>query len=383
LTNEDEQPAAGAFDAAEIAQRLAVWHEAEQRSLPWRMAPAGQRDPYTVWVSEIMAQQTRLETVVDYFQRWMERFPTLALLAAADQQEVLKVWEGLGYYARARNLHRAAQAVMAQHGGVVPDDRKLLLQLPGIGAYTVGAILSLAYGRREPLLDGNVKRVLSRLADIAQPIDERATLALLWTLARAVVEAAPAGAAGTVNEALMELGALICTPQNPRCLLCPVAAHCRAAAQGTQAQRPVTRPRKRTPHMDVAAGVIWAGDAYATPLLITQRPQEKMLGGLWEFPGGKLEPQDADLQACLRREIGEELGIEIAVGEQLATVQHAFTHFRMSMHVFHARHLSGTPQSLGCAAWRWVELAEIDDYPFPVADRKVIALLRAENSRGE
>lgn len=327
-----------------------------------------------------MAQQTRLDTVVAYFERWMARFPTIATLAAADQQEVLKLWEGLGYYARARNLHRAAQIVMAEHGGELPAERKALAALPGIGDYTVGAILSLAFNQPEPILDGNVKRVLSRLADIATPIEERETLRLLWALARAVVSAAEAGRAGSTNEALMELGATICVPVNPRCLLCPVAARCQAAAHGTQAERPVTLPKRPTPHYDVAAGVIWQGDPFASKFLIAQRPQEGMLGGLWEFPGGKLEPEDADLAACLRREIREELAIDIEVGEPITQVRHAYTHFRITLHAFHARHVAGTPQALGCADWRWITLDELDAYPFPVTDQKVIALLRQNSS---
>ena len=323
-----------------------------------------------------MAQQTRVETVVDYFNRWMARFPTLAVLAVADQQEVLKVWQGLGYYARARNLHRAAQVVMQEYNGEIPRNRTTLRKLPGIGDYTVGAILSLAFNQPEPILDGNVKRVLSRIADIDQPIEETATLRTLWELARQVVEAAPPGKAGSVNEGLMELGALICIPQNPRCLLCPVAEYCLAAARGVQAERPVTLPKRRIPHVDVAAGVIWQGEPLASPLLIAQRPQTGMLGGLWEFPGGKLEPEDADLAACLRREIQEELGIEIAVGEPLTVVRHTYTHFRMTMQVFHARYTAGTPQALGCADWRWVTLDELDAFPFPVTDQKVILALR-------
>ena len=361
---------------AAIAEQLAAWHDQQQRSLPWRSAPAGQRDPYQVWISEIMAQQTRIETVIDYFVRWMQRFPTIAALAAADQQDVLKQWEGLGYYARARNLHRAAQIVAAEHDGVLPTDRATLRQLPGIGDYTVGAILSLAYNQPEPILDGNVKRVLSRVADIDQPIDQPARLRLLWQLAREVVEAAPPNGAGTVNEALMELGALICVPANPRCLLCPIADHCVARARGTQNERPVTSPKRQTPHYDVAAGVIWQGEIGTSSLLIAQRPQEGMLGGLWEFPGGKLEPDDADLQACLRREIREELGIDITVEALVATVQHAYTHFRITLYAFHARHVGGEPQALGCADWRWVTLDELDAYPFPVTDRKIIAALR-------
>jgi A/G-specific adenine glycosylase len=364
----------------EIAEALASWHDQQQRSLPWRSAPAGQRDPYEVWISEIMAQQTRIETVVDYFVRWMRRFPTLRALAEADQQDVLKQWEGLGYYARARNLHRAAQIVVEAHDGVLPANRAALLRLPGIGEYTAGAILSLAFNHTEPILDGNVKRVLSRLADIDQPIDQPATLRQFWQHAREVVEAAPAGAAGSVNEALMELGALVCVPANPRCLLCPVADHCLAFARGTQNERPVTSPKRQTPHYDVAAGVIWQGETGTSPILIAQRPQEGMLGGLWEFPGGKQEPEDADLQACLRREIQEELGITIRVGERITTVQHAYTHFRITLAAFHAQHIGGEPQALGCAAWRWVTLDALDDYPFPVTDRKIIAALRGSTA---
>jgi len=358
-----------------IADALAIWHDRQQRSLPWRSAPAGARDPYAVWVSEIMAQQTRVETVVDYFNRWMARFPTLADLAAADQQSVLKAWEGLGYYARARNLHKAAQVVMAEHGGTLPAERAALRKLPGIGDYTVGAILSLAYNQPAPILDGNVKRVLSRLTDLDRPIDQSATLRQLWQLAAAAVSAAAPGQAGSVNEGLMELGATVCAPTNPRCLVCPLVAHCQAAARGTQAQRPVTTPKRPTPHYDVTAGVIWQGEIGASPLLIAQRPAHGMLGGLWEFPGGKLEPTDADLPACLRREITEELGIEITVAAPLTVVRHAYTHFRITLHVFHAQHMARTPQTLGCADWRWITLDALDAYPFPVTDQKVIRTL--------
>jgi A/G-specific adenine glycosylase len=225
-----------------------------------------------------------------------------------------------------------------------------------------------------------VKRVLSRLADIDRPIDDRATLKLLWALARAVVEAAPKGSAGACNEALMELGATICTPTGPRCLICPLAAHCRAAASGTQHARPVMPPRKRTPHYDVAAGVIWQGRPYASPLLIAQRPHDGMLGGLWEFPGGKREPEDRSLEACLKREIEEELAVTIAVGDPLTTVRHAYTHFRITLHAFHARHVDGQPQAIGCDDWRWVGLEELAAFPMPVTDRKIVAALRLAES---
>jgi len=367
----------------EIAERLIEWHDPEQRLLPWRNAAAGFRAPYAVWISEIMAQQTRLETVADYFVRWMERFPTIEALAAADQQDVLTIWQGLGYYARARNLHKAAQQVIADHDGVLPNNRVDLLKLPGIGEYTAGAILSMAFAKPEPVLDGNVKRVLSRLADVAEPVDERATIKAMWAVARDLVEAAPDGSAGALNEALMEFGAKLCTPTSPRCLICPLVAHCLAAQNGTQHERPVMLPKKKVPHFDVAAGVVWQGDPFESKLLIAQRPQDGMLGGLWEFPGGKEEEADGGLEACLRRELVEELAIRVAVGEQIATVKHAYTHFKITLVAFHARFLGGAgdhadPQAIGCADWRWIDFSELDDFPFPVTDRKVIDALHKE-----
>ncbi len=369
-------PQSGPNDPADLARRLIAWSTRQQRDMPWRDRPPGQRDPYAVWVAEIMAQQTRLDTVAPYFRRWMERFPTVHHLAAADLQEVLKLWEGLGYYARARNLHRAARQVVAEYGGQLPTERDALLALPGIGPYTAGAILSMAFGQPEPLVDGNVRRVLARLWDVDRPVEAASTRRFLWEQARALVEAAPPGQAGQLNEALMELGATVCTPQNPACDRCPLGHVCLAAARGTQALRPVTRPRRSTPHYQVAAAVLWQGEPYTSPLLIARRPLDGLLGGLWEFPGGKQEPQDPDLPACLRREIQEELGLEIRVGDPVTTVKHAFTHFRITLHAFHAFPLTGTPQALGCEEWRWVSLEELDDYPFPVTDQKIIRALR-------
>lgn len=362
---------------ASIVEPLVQWYEEHQRALPWRMAPAGERAGYAVWISEIMAQQTRVETVVEYYLRWMERFPTVEALAAADQQEVLKLWEGLGYYARARNLHRAAQQVVEQHGGQLPQSRAELLKLPGIGEYTVGAICSLAFGQAEPILDGNVKRVVSRLADIETPINESGTLKELWRLARELVEAAPAGQAGMLNEALMELGATVCVPAKPRCLICPIHEQCAAVRQGTQMQRPVVQPRKKTPHYDVTVGVIWQGQPFASPFLIGQRPQSGMLGGMWELPGGKLMDEDGMFQACLQREVAEKLAIEIKdiQDESFAQVRHAYTHFRITLHGFQAYYLAGEAHSSFYTAWRWVELAELDDYPFPVTTQKIFNIL--------
>ncbi len=366
-------------NSVQIAEALLYWQRAHLRTLPWRNAPAGQRSPYAVWVSEIMAQQTRLATAETYFMRWMARFPTIHALADAELQEVLKLWEGLGYYARARNLHKAARMVVQEHGGVLPCTRTELLSLPGIGDYTAGAILSLAYGQPEPILDGNVKRVLSRLYDIETSIDDSSTVKRLWRLSEDLVRAAGTNA-GAFNEALMELGALVCNPRAPHCDLCPVLQYCFAYASDTVDSRPVRRERMRTPYYDVTAAVVWQGEPHDSQLLIAQRPLDGMLGGLWEFPGGKVEPSDASFAACLQREIQEELAIEIDVLEPITQVQHAYTHFRITLHAFHAQLIHGTPQAVECADWRWIDWCDLNEYPFPVTDQKVIQALGRERN---
>ncbi len=352
-------------DIPALQRDLIAWFAAHGADLPWRRV----RDPYRVWLSEIMLQQTQVATVIPYFERFLERFPTVEALAAAPLDEVLKLWEGLGYYSRARNLHRAAQAVVAEHGGAFPATVEGLRSLPGIGRYTAGAIASLAFGVDAPVLDGNVIRVLARLFDIADDVGAAATKARLWALAESLV---PPGQAGAWNEGLMELGRVICTPKSPACDVCPVAAHCLARARGVQDARPVKAPRARTPHYDVTAAVIRREDGR---ILIAQRPLDGMLGGLWEFPGGKREPGET-LEDCLRREIREELAVTIDVGPQIGVVRHGYTHFRITLYAFHCTLRAGTPQAIGCAAWTWVALDDLDRYAFPVTDRKIIAMLR-------
>ncbi len=352
---------------AQLQSALLDWAAGHLRPLPWRTTP---RDPYRVWVSEVMLQQTRVETVVPYFERWVRLFPDVQALARAPLDDVLKAWEGLGYYARARNLHRAAREIVAAHGGHVPDDAEALRRLPGVGRYTAGAILSIAFGRDEPALDGNIRRVLSRVFAVAEPTRPRLDRAL-WELARALL---PTGRAGAFNEALMELGATICTPRNPLCPPCPWAFACAAYAQGTQALFPPRAARKPTPHYDVTAAVIWREPGV---FLVARRNAEGLLGGLWEFPGGKAEPGES-LEDCLRREIREELGVRIRVGERLTVVKHAYTHFRITLHAFHAWLEPGEPepQALDCAAWRWIRLDEAESVAFSAADLRILDALR-------
>jgi A/G-specific adenine glycosylase len=351
--------------SSEIVPLLLDWWDAGHADLPWRRT----RDPYAVWVAEVMLQQTQIATVIPYYERWLARWPAVHDLAAASLDDVLKMWEGLGYYGRARNLHAAAQRVVNEYDGRLPDTVAGLLKLKGIGPYTAGAIASIAFDRQAPVLDGNVIRVLSRLADLSEDVTTTTTRKRLWQMAGELV---PAERPGSFNQALMELGQTICMPALPHCHLCPVAAHCLARQRGAQLERPVRPSRRPTPHYHVAAGVIWREDGR---FLITQRPAEGLLGGLWEFPGGKQEPGET-LPQTLRREIREELAIDIAVKRPLQPIKHAYTHFRITLHPFHAAYRGGRLRHLGVAAHAWVRLEELDRYALAVTDLKIIGQLK-------
>ena len=345
---------------AALAEQLLAWFACHARDLPWRR----ERTPYRIWVAEAMLQQTRVETVIPYYERFLARFPTIRALSAVSLEEVLRVWEGLGYYARARNLYAAARQIVAARDGQLPDTFEGLLALPGVGQYTAGAVASIAFGRDVPAVDGNVRRVLCRVFGIHQDVTHSAVRKELERLAANLI---PPGRAGAFNEALMELGAIVCTPRSPRCDDCPLNDLCLARKQGNPESLPVKRPRKPTPHYDVAAAVTVGDDGR---VLVAQRNVDDMLGGLWEFPGGKQEPGET-LPECLAREMREELDIEVGVGELVLVVEHAYTHFRITLHAFRCRLLSGKPRCLDCAAFRWVEPAELDALPMSVADRKV------------
>lgn len=345
--------------------RLLDWYRRHRRPLPWRAS----RDPYRIWISEIMLQQTRVEQIAPHFERFIARFPTLRELAAASEEEVLKAWEGLGYYARARNLYRAARRIAEEYEGRFPDTCEGLLSLPGIGQYTAAAVSSIAFDRPHPALDGNATRVLCRVLRIEEDPSRSAVKTRLIAAGERLL--APESA-GDFNQGMMELGARICTPRQPRCLVCPVATWCRARAElADPSVLPIRKTKKEKPHWEVTAGLIWKRGK----LLIAQRPTQGRLGGLWEFPGGKQEPGET-LPECLARELREELGIEIEVGEHLISVDQAYTHFDITLHAFAARHLRGQPQALGCADWRWATLDKLDEYPFPRADRRIIEYLR-------
>jgi A/G-specific adenine glycosylase len=347
----------------QLRQSLLDWYAASGRTLPWRET----QDPYAIWISEVMLQQTQVKTVIPYYQRWLDWFPTIATLAAAEQQQVLKAWQGLGYYARARNLHRAAQLIVSEYGGVFPTELAIVMTLPGIGRTTAGGILSAAFNQATPILDGNVKRVLARI--VALPVPPHKALSTLWQHSSELLDPQHPH---DFNQALMDLGATLCMPKNPACLICPWQAHCEAYNLNKQLEIPMTESRAALPHKAIGVAVIWNDEGQ---ILIDRRPQEGLLGGLWEFPGGKVEPGET-IEECIVREIREELGIEIAVGDHLITIDHAYTHFRVTLNVHHCRHLSGVPEAIACDEIRWVSVGELDGFPFPKANETIIAAIR-------
>lgn len=346
---------------------LLRWFRRHRRALPWR----GRRTAYRVWLSELMLQQTRVDQALPYFQRFLRRFPTLRALARASFDEVLKAWEGLGYYRRARHAHAAARLIVGRHGGRFPRTHAGLRALPGVGPYTAAAVGSLAFGLDEPVWDGNVARVMARLTACRRPLREAAVRARLQALVRACL---PVGRAGLYNEALMELGALCCTPRAPTCPRCPVRAVCAAAAEGRPERYPVRAPRRARPHKVVGAGVIWRSSG---EVLIAQRKAESMLGGLWEFPGGTREPGET-LPQCIARELREELGLRVRVGRHLVTVRHAYTHFTIELHAYWARITGGRPRAIHCAAYAWARPEALGAYAFSAADLRIIAALAGQ-----
>ena len=345
----------------ELNTALLSWFDAYARKLPFR----GVKDPYAVWLSEIMLQQTQVTTVVPYFERFMKRFPTVQKLAAARLDSVLKLWQGLGYYTRARNLHKAARIIVEQHRGVFPDTFDAIIALPGIGRYTAGAIASIAFGLPVPVLDGNVIRVLCRLYRLSENPKTPAAQKHLWHLAETLV---PQNRPGDFNQSLMELGATLCTPKNPNCPQCPVQSLCQAYARNEQDVLPRMQKNASTPHYTVAVGLIFNGGK----LLIDKRSPDGFLGGLWELPGGKKQKNET-LKHAVAREIKEETGVEVIVGKRLCIVRHAYSHFRITLHAYRCDYVGGTAKAIHCAAVKWVAPKDINKFAFPAATLKIFA----------
>ena len=337
---------------------LLGWYRANKRDLPWRKTD----DPYRIWVSEVMLQQTQVNTVVPYYQKFLQRFEEIESLARANSQEVLKVWEGLGYYARARNLHRAASIVLKEHRGVIPDRWEEFRKLPGVGDYIAAAVLSLAFEKPFPVVDGNVKRVLARLRVIKNPVNKSSSAKIFREAVGTLLDQKKPG---TFNQAMMELGAVVCRPQHPLCDTCPVLKMCKAYQSGAVLDYPKTVKKPPTPQYRIAVGVVFKNGR----ALITRRKPSGLLGGLWEFPGGKIQKSESPEAACIR-EIKEEVNLAIKVDSRLCRVKHAYTHFKIVMDVFCCSYVSGRVALNGPVDHRWINLQQLDDYPFPKANHK-------------
>jgi A/G-specific adenine glycosylase len=354
-----------------IRQALVEWFGKTGRDLPWRR----DYDPYHIWISEIMLQQTQMDRGVFYYKRWLERFPDIKVVAAAEEREILKYWEGLGYYARARNLHKAAQIMVDMHQGKVPESYETLLSLPGVGPYTAAAITSIAFNHDIAVVDANVERIFARLFDIDGPIKSSTTKKRIHHKALSLL---PPGEARVFNQALMDLGGLICTPKNPACGDCPVAEFCLALGSGRVHERPVVSPSGKTILIEMATGVL----THQGCLFIQQRQANDVWGSLWEFPGGRLEAGETPEETVIR-EYREETGFAVAVVAEITTVVHHYMRYKVVLHGFSCRLTGeGTEPALHAAQdFRWVAPCDLAQYGFPAGHRKLIEFM--EKSRHE
>jgi A/G-specific adenine glycosylase len=349
-------------EGPEFRASLLRWYASRKRDLPWRRTS----DPYAIWVSEVMLQQTKVGAVIPYYKRWLGLFPDIGTLARAPLQKVLRAWQGLGYYARARNLHEAAKDIVRRFEGRFPADEAVLRTLPGFGPYTTAAVLSLAFGKPLPVVEANVRRVMMRLLGIRGRAETKHDRRILAVLGGAISRRSP----GRFNQAMMELGALICRAGRPLCPRCPVRIFCAADKAGNQEKIPLPKKTKAT-EVEAVVAVIRQGGK----VLIQKRPSSGLLAGLWEFPGGKCEPGES-LRAALAREIREELGVGLEEVRPLVTVQHAYTRFEVTLHAFlgrvRAEDLKAIRNKPGGLPRRWVALSALGGYPFPSGSAKII-----------
>ncbi len=342
-----------------FSRKLLKWYAAHHRELPWRQTG----DPYKIWISEVMLQQTTVPAVIPYYNKWLSQFPDVQTLGDAPLQQVLKAWQGLGYYQRAKNLHRSARILVDEHGGKIPQDYEELIKLPGFGPYTTAAVLSIAYDKLFPVIDANVRRVWMRIMGMKKESTPRADKEILKYMKPFL----PPAKMGIFNQAVMELGSLVCRTKSPLCLLCPVQEYCKAFTMGEQEIIP--RPQKRSYRkIEAVIGVIEKQGKY----LIQKRPPTGLLSDLWEFPGGK-KRKDETLEQALRREIKEELGVDVDRIQLLTQVNHSYTQFLVRLYAFQCQ--LKTDPSLSKDGYRWVSLRGMRRYPFPSGSAKIIQFL--------
>ncbi|MEP1304678.1 MAG: A/G-specific adenine glycosylase [Balneola sp.] len=343
---------------SEFTVKILSWYQDNKRAMPWR----DEKDPYKIWISEIMLQQTRVDQAWPYFENFIKLFPTVFDLAKADQQQVLKAWEGLGYYSRARNLHAASKMIVEDFDGKLPETYDEIIKLKGIGPYTAAAITSIAFGKPNAVVDGNVIRVITRYYGIEDDIRSSRTTKQVQELVNELISVQkPAD----FNQAMMELGATVCSPSKPDCLNCPIQSGCVATKIAKTNTIPYKSKAKKKPHKVIGVGIIEREDG---KLLIALRPENAMLGGLWEFPGGKQEKKET-IQQTVERELEEELGVEVHAYKEFMTLKHTYSHFSITMHAYLCKLISGAPKPKSSQEIRWVEKSELTEYPFPKANK--------------
>jgi A/G-specific adenine glycosylase len=340
-----------------IQTQLLQWFKKKGRDLPWRKT----RDPYAIWVSEIMLQQTQVATVIPYYKNFIKSFPTVHHLSKADLSKVLKIWEGLGYYLRARNLHRAAGIVMKHFNGKIPNQMKDLLNLPGIGRSTAGAILSFAFHKEAPILDGNAKRVLSRLFTVSGSPEERKTEQILWQISESLI---PKGYSNSFNQAIMDLGSMLCTTKEPQCLRCPLRHFCRGRASGDPERYPSKRVKRVIPHRKAISAVIKKDGK----VLLNQRPPVGLLGGLWEFPNWKIEGEKG-IRLRLRDYIKRDIGMTTEVKEFIGAFGQTYSHFKLTLHVFNCETVDGRVKG------KWAAIHDLGSYPMSRIHRRIAEVI--------
>ena len=343
---------------------LVCWYRQNKRSLPWRSDP----HPYKILISEFMAQQTQIATVLPYFNRWMNQFPTIKDVARADIDIILKAWEGLGYYSRARNLHKTCQRITDTYDGIIPNDYDTLCSLPGIGPYIASAIVSIAYDVPIAVVDGNVLRVFTRFWNIDDDIRRPATKRLIQDKLTDPISVSRSPSC--FNQGMMELGATVCTAKTPHCAACPLQPSCQAYRRDRVDQLPFKSPAKQVPHHNIGIGIIWKN----RKILIAKRPLDQMLGGLWEFPGGKQEDNES-IEQTVYREIKEETRLDVLIISPLCSVKHAFSHFKITLHVYSCQYISGKAHPNSSTELKWVDPKELTRYAFPTANKKIISAI--------
>lgn len=347
---------------------LLAWFDKHGRDLPWRRTYT----PYHIWISEIMLQQTQMDRVVAYFSRWIQRFPDVQNVVQVSEEEAFKLWEGLGYYTRVRNILRTAEILVRQFNGNLPADHQALLSLPGIGKYTAGAIMSLAFNKEYPIVDANIERVFSRIFNIDTPIKEKEAQRFIWRKAKELI---PPGEARHFNQALMELGALVCTPKNPLCNACPVRDDCEALRLGVVTERPIPIKSNTTIPIEMVTGIL----IHQGKIFIQKRLQDDIWANLWEFPGGRLKPGESPEEA-LRREYLEETELRIGNLEKIMKVKHSYTRYRVTLHCFYCTLLNGhaTPVLHAAQEYRWISPRDLKNFAVPAGHRKLIASIQDE-----